>query len=281
MRTDPVLHRPLRPRIACSPSGLGVLVTLPLAFTGCLSRDIAMGSRCPEGVDVCLADGGADAALPGRDACVACSVPEAGCAGCDAAVARSACQPARYAGHYVMPNYYPVAAGLCGVIALFGGGSSGDWFFNVSGARDAGTLVFEAEQTCLGFNVLSLDAGLGAATPDAGPSVPVFMTLSGAIDCTSGQLSGEVRGAYHSVSVCNGGTMENDYSVKGFVSAVFDPRSGTFVSGMVDLREPGALPLDPSFGGKGSWEAQRVSELTDPPERCPLSPAYVDFPVTP
>jgi hypothetical protein len=165
-----------------------------------------------------------------------------------------------------IPYYVPGPAGFCGLVTLFGGGGRGEMAFSLAATGNDEFLTVIGSSSCLDINLVSSsDAGTaqladasGVTTlPDGGMSRTLTMELSGTVDCATGKFSGEVRGTYRSVSFCDFGMTENDYFMKGSVSALFDPATRTFESGTMDLKEPPVLfALGGEAGGTGTWEAK-------------------------
>jgi hypothetical protein len=236
---------------------------------GCLSRELETGSRCASALSC------ADAGVLGLDAraCDAC-VPGEPSPCCEGELL-GPCVPGHYAGEYVMPSYLPVAAGLCGLLPVFGGSTRGGYAFSLDGVRDGGALVIAPTRSCVDLTVYG-DAG----PPADGGTLPPVLAVSGTVDCASGHLEAEVRGYYHSISVCDTAKAD-DFSVKGIMTADYDPQRHTFVGGVIDLHEPSILPGTGEFGGRGTWEAPRVGPAQSPAAGCDITGRYVDFTIVP
>lgn len=175
------------------------------------------------------------------------------CATYDASTSTSLCVP----GHYVGPmktTFVPSAAGFCGLFTVFGGEGSGTWEFTLSASGSTEFFQVEAN-TCITL----MDSDAGAAMPTADGKPPPRLSLTGKVDCKTGELKGEIKGFYRTVSFCN--SMEENYFYKGPVTAVFDPKTNSFKNGTLKLREPPVLiPLAGEAGGDGTWSATLVPE---------------------
>jgi hypothetical protein len=241
---------------------------------GCLSRDLDTGARCSG--DLVCADAGAQG-LDARacDACACDACVGGGPAPCCEGEGLGPCAPGHYTGEYVMPSYLPVAAGLCGLLPVFGGSTRGGYAFSLDGERDGGTLVIAPSRSCVDLTVYD-DAG--SATD--GGTLPPVLSLSGTVDCTSGRLEAEVRGYYHTISVCETAKAD-DFSVKGTMTADYDPVRRAFVGGVIDLHEPGILPGTGEFGGRGTWEAPRTGPARGAAASCDITGRFVDFTIVP
>ncbi|MDB4971742.1 MAG: hypothetical protein JWN48_83 [Myxococcaceae bacterium] len=145
-------------------------------------------------------------------------------------------------------------AGVCGLFAeLQGGVASGGWVFTLSepSLADAGTSAVRG--VCL-----LAGAGVAGVDPDSGTAL-VHASLTGTLDCLTGELSTIIRGTYTTVSVCSLGAALNDYFFRGRVSGTFEPASGGFVDGRVQWDEPAVL-VPPQPGGEGTWSASLVRD---------------------
>jgi hypothetical protein len=205
------------------------------------------------------------------------------------------CVPGRYEGTYDVPNYYPTPAGLCGLVSVFGGGGQGTWKFSLGGAAGGEFITVVEAESCLELNttsaadggVASGDAGVAsgdAGVADGGAAVrPLKLSLTGKVNCATGEFVGEIRGTYRSVSVCSFGMTEDQYFVKGPISATFDPTTKSFVEGAVSLHEPPPLlPFGAPPGGSGTWSASlNPNGVTPPPEDCLGGVPFQDFTVPP
>ncbi|HKO93847.1 MAG TPA: hypothetical protein VJU61_21985, partial [Polyangiaceae bacterium] len=188
------------------------------------------------------------------------------------------CVAGRYVGMLDIPYYAPGPAGLCGFLTLFGGGGMGAMAFTLGASDNAEFATVIGSSSCLEVKVIGQasntpvpEAGV-EVLPDGGVQRTLSMELSGSVDCRSGKFSGEVKGTYRSVSFCDLGMTENDYFMKGPVTATFDPVKRGFVDGALDLKEPAVLlPLGGEAGGKGSWSAMLDRDAgtpAAPPEGC-------------
>jgi hypothetical protein len=179
------------------------------------------------------------------------------CTGCPVvAPVFSRCVPGHYTGTFAM-SYTPGPAGLCGVATLFGGSGSGPLEFDV--VSSGSTEFFQIGGGCLRGSSDSVDAGLvqlGAEVFAKG--VEFKAQVSGSVDCATGLLKGELRGAYRSTSVCGLGLVEDDFFFKGPIRATYDPATQSFKDGYLELLEPPvAVPLSGQPGGKGEWQVAR------------------------
>lgn len=185
------------------------------------------------------------------------------------------CVAGRYVGILDIPYYVPGPAGFCGLVTVFGGGGRGEMAFSLGATDNAEFLTVIGSSSCLDLNVTGTsDAGApyiadasGVTTlPDGGQVRSLTMELSGSVDCATGKFTGEVKGTYRSVSFCDLGMMENDYFLKGPVSATFDPETRTFKGGTMDLKEPPVVfALGGEAGGSGTWEAKLEPSAVTPP----------------
>jgi len=129
------------------------------------------------------------------------------------------------------------------------------------------------------------------ASPDAGamgPQMdPVTLAFTGDVDCSTGELRGELRGAYYSVALCDLGTVESWYSIKGAITGTFNPETGSFELGVIDLQEPPALleaiGLSPRTGGEGTWSATLDPDAPRPElvDDCLDGAEWTDFELRP
>jgi hypothetical protein len=201
------------------------------------------------------------------------------CAPVVAADTTTKCVAGRYVGMLDIPYYAPGPAGFCGLVTLFGGGGQGVMAFTLGVSDNAEFATVIGSSSCLDVKVVGQKQD-GVALPEAGVEVLpdggvariLSMELSGSVDCRTGKFSGEVKGTYRSVSFCDLGMMENDYFMKGPVTATFDPVTRGFVDGALELKEPPVLlPLGGEAGGKGSWSAtldRDAGTPAAPPEGC-------------
>jgi hypothetical protein len=157
-------------------------------------------------------------------------------------------------------DYTPGAAGACGLFNLFGGTGRGVFRFSV-GERDGSLSAPLASAGCdLGWRedpeagvdvITAIDAGVTPAS-----SIPLRARMIGSVDCATGRVTAEIKGAYRSASLCTLGVLENDYFFKGSLRAMFDPATRSFV-GDFNLREPPAA-IGPAPGGVATFSAVRV-----------------------
>jgi hypothetical protein len=203
-------------------------------------------------------------------------VPSTTCEGCPPEVVidtSTKCVPGRYVGVLDIPYYAPGPAGVCGLFTIFGGGGMGSMAFTLGASDNVEFATVVGSSSCLDIAVVGQnnpdvplpEAGV-ETLPDGGVQRTLSMELSGSVDCRTGKFTGEVKGTYRSVSFCDFGMTENDYFMKGPVSAMFDPVTRSFVDGTVDLKEPPVvLPLGGEPGGKGSWKAKLDLAAVTPP----------------
>jgi hypothetical protein len=194
------------------------------------------------------------------------------------------CAVGRYTGRYHIDEYLPAAAGFCGLFTLFGGPGNGEIAFTLGSTGSAEFVEIVQTESCLELTVEN-DAGM----PDADGGVvgvsPLDMALSGKVDCATGELRGEVRGVYYSVSLCNGGTVQDYYPIKGTIRATFDPDTFTFKDGVLDLREPpqalDALGITKPAGGAGTFSTALDPDAGAPEKTgdCLDGKPFEDFPL--
>jgi hypothetical protein len=254
---------------------------------------------CDEGeTDPCVCtDGsgiGTRGCIDGRfgGACTACTPPVNG----------TPCQPGRYTGEFTILTYLPRAASLCGFYSAFGGSGVGSFQFTLGGgASGSEFLDVVATESCLEL-VTNGEADGGLQSPDvpqaladAGPPPEgntTSMGLEGSVDCATGDFKGELKGVYHApLSVCGGvfgGGEEEYYSTKGTLTARYDPKTQTFVDGVIDIQEPMndlyyLLPIGERFGGAGPWTGKLALEAPAPAPRseCYDTAHYKDFKLMP
>jgi hypothetical protein len=234
--------------------------------------------RCAEGSSIPCACTSANRV--GRRSCVDGAYADT----CEDCKPGSLCSPGRYEGRYEIPEYLPVAAGFCGLFTLFGGPGSGAIAFTLAEAADDEFAEIVSTDSCL---ELTIENDAGAPDADAGVAgvSTLRMELSGKVDCATGLLEGELRGVYYSVSLCNGGTVQDYYSMKGRVTAAYDPDTGRFGAGVLDIREPAQLLDVLGFtkppGGRGSFEAAWAEDAGAPADAgdCLGGQPYEDFPL--
>lgn len=257
---------------ACGDDGGGPTTTLQDA--GVIgARDATLDAGCTTGaLEACDCPSGGS----GQRRCVGGAFSNT-CEGCVTVSVDTStkCVAGRYVGTLDIPYYVPGPAGLCGLVTVFGGGGSGDMAFSLSATDNAEFLTVIGSSSCFDVNVTgSSDAGVpnlpdasGVTTlPDGGTVRSLTMELSGSVDCATGKFTGEVKGTYRSVSFCDLGMTENDYFLKGPVSATFDPVTRTFKGGTIDLKEPPVLfALGGEAGGSGTWEAKLEPNAPPPP----------------
>jgi hypothetical protein len=220
--------------LACSAlASLGLLC-------GCSVAEVWMGQRCASARRC----GAHDAAVRDAEPLEDDSYEDAGR---DGGMRR--CVAGLYTGSFEM-TYRSGPAGVCGVIAqLQTDRAFGGWSFALSERLgDAGT-SYLLDDGCLRAG------GEGPSAADGGSKTPPLRALlSGSVDCTTGELRGELRGTYAAVSVCDFGVVLQDYYFKGSMSGTFDPATRTFVNGEVRWQEPPVL-IPPTPGGEGTWTA--------------------------
>jgi hypothetical protein len=150
-------------------------------------------------------------------------------------------------------------------------------------------------ESCLELELPSTggDGGMPVAIdggPDGGASVQfdaIGMAFTGDVNCSTGELTGELRGAYYTESVCNLGTVKDWYSVKGSLSATFNPATRGFETGVIDIQEPpglfDSLGLAPRNGGVGTWTADLDPDapVPEPVADCLDGAPWTDFELTP
>jgi hypothetical protein len=253
-------------------------VPLALDDAAALATPDAAPPRCTEGSTIPCAC--ASANRVGRRSCVDGVYADT----CEDCKPGSLCTPGRYEGRYAIPEYMPVAAGFCGLFTVFGGPGSGAIAFTLAPASDDEFAEIVSTDSCLELTIEN-DAG----TPDADAGVAgvstLRMELSGKVDCATGLLEGEVRGVYYSVSLCNGGTVQDYYSMKGRVTAAYDPDTERFGAGVLDIHEPAQLLDVLGFtkppGGRGSFEAAWAPDAGAPLDAgdCLGGQPYEDFPL--
>jgi hypothetical protein len=174
----------------------------------------------------------------------------------------SKCVPGLYSGRYAM-EYTPGPAGFCGLATLFGGSGGGNWSFSIE--KSAGEEFYTVGDGCLIGKTDSVDAGVVQAGAEAfANGVVMRAQITGVVDCATGELKGELRGYYNSTSFCGLGLVKDNFFFKGPVSGVFDPKTKSFVDGVIVMREPEVLiPLAGQPGGRGTWTAQLGGEDAD------------------
>jgi hypothetical protein len=204
--------------------------------------------------------------------------------------------PGRYEGTYEIPMYYPTAAGLCGLVTLYGGGGRGTWSFTLGATGTSEFVEVVGAESCLVVDTLPQDAGVGDAGGDQDSAVwtnapegfdagvrsgAQKLALTGTVDCATGKFKGEVRGTYSAPSICNLGTAVDQYFLKGPVTATFDPKTRSFIDGTVLIYEPPSLiPLGEPAGGSGTWHAALDTDAGVPQstgEDCLGGVAFQDF----
>jgi hypothetical protein len=211
----------------------------------------------------------------------------------------SYCVPGRYTGSFSISKYLPAAAGC--LWSIWGGSGMADMGFTL-GAAGAGAefVTVVTAESCFEFVTTgSVDGGLeppaydaGAPVADAGTLQPSSLGLEGSVDCASGKLDGTLKGVYYApVSVCGaflGVPEQTYYSIKGRLTATFNPKTSSFENGIIDLQEPetGAqmiLPLGDYFGGEGTWQAALDPDAPkpEPRDQCYDEAHYQDFDLRP
>lgn len=239
------------------------LLLASAGLSACLSRELDTGR------------------LPTHDAgsCSSCAPGLDGGCTCSLTAELGACRVGQYRGVVDIPEYKPAAAGVCGLFPLFGGAGRGEWTFDLVGESTDGGLAVREGTSCI--DMLLAEGGEGL--PDGGTDRPV-LAVSGQVDCSTGALALMIRGYYRSVSVCNSATQEY-FSVKGTMTARFDPDSGTFEQGAIDLREPpqlgDLLQITEQAGGRGTWSARYVGPPSLPDGGCDVREHFVDFSTAP
>lgn len=193
-------------------------------------------------------------------------------------------------------------------MAIWGGSGVGDLAFTL-GAAPAGAEFVEVVETESCFELETTGAADGGLTaPDAGPNtngmdpdsgveVSKSMGLEGKVDCATGEFEGIIRGVYYTpISVCGGffGFPEPLwYSIKGKLTATYDPASRTFKNGVIDIQEPlseewkafkmAGFPVGDAFGGKGTWVGMLdpSAPAPEPVDECYDKEHYTDFELDP
>ncbi|MDB4971743.1 MAG: hypothetical protein JWN48_84, partial [Myxococcaceae bacterium] len=164
------------------------------------------------------------------------------------------CVAGHYEGAFEM-RYRSGPAGVCGLFAqLDEAVAQGHWSFSLTSSATADSYT---------VNAGCLTAG------DSGQTVPVYASITGSVECSSGKFFGELRGTYNSTSVCTLGVGREDSFFKGTMSGTYDPVTRSFLDTHVEWHEP-PVAIPPQPGGEGSWTAVLTPDagLSDGPVDC-------------
>jgi hypothetical protein len=81
--------------------------------------------------------------------------------------------------------------------------------------------------------------------------------FTGQVNCTTGRLSGEMRGYYTALNIT---TLANDkFYLRGTIAGTFDPGTQSFVDTSYEVHEPKVL-IGEQPGGSGTWSVRLVPD---------------------